>query len=210
MKMASKRVKIFPGELSRLQNKFLTWRESKKCSKYVELCYNIGSIHWFNSVDAPNETWSGSLNAALEILQIGVDIAQEIKYKMSYEQMTDYGYLLYWNEIHNGNEETRRKPLEWFLNCEKTAKNLKEKKLKESRICTLQVFLGLSHFLCHEYSQASEYFIKGFKYKIKNLCPEMLDEFLKKGAECMKILKKPKAYLMIMAEEIFVENDVKK
>ena len=201
--MASKRVKLSSKEeLKRLETRFLKWKGSKECSKYVELCFNLGASFYFNAES--EDAWNQADDKALETFQIGVNIASKIKYKLSFDQMTDYGRLLYWKEDRNeSTPATKRKPLEWFLYCLKTAKRLKQK-----QICIIEIYLGMSYFLCQEYSQASKYFLKGLEYKVSNIENDLLGEFFTKGAECMKILKKPKAYLKIMTEAIYVDEDI--
>ena len=191
--MASKRAKFTSqSELKRFQAKYSSWKGSKKCSKYVELCLNLGACYDFTSEKNPDEEWNSNFDKALEIFEEGVEIAKEIKFKIVFERMIDYGELLYWREIHHENIDTRYKPLEWFSYCLETSKKLKV--LQQS---IFEAWLGLSMFLIQAYQPAYEFFIKGLDYKFANLHDEVKLEFLRKGAECMRILKKRKEYLKI-------------
>ena len=65
-----------------LQRQYVSWRGSRKTSKFVELSFQLGQGFLAQDNDR---------RRALETMKQGIDIAKDIGYKLKFLQMVNYG-----------------------------------------------------------------------------------------------------------------------
>ena len=79
------------AEVESLEQKVTSWKVSRKSGKFVELCFKLGQAY----------TKAVQRKKAIIAYQQGITIAHEINFKMTFEQMIEYGKLLLEGEDSN-------------------------------------------------------------------------------------------------------------
>jgi len=176
----------------KLQKKYDNWQGSKHSTKYIDLCYKLAKC-----------STNRNTTSHLEILQNMVDIAKEISFKLSFEQMIMYSEKLIkpddsFAPVLSSYEKGEKPNQSYFKNLEWICNSLTEMKARNFRpkqITECEAHVAIAYYKCKNYPKAYHYFMKSLDYKCRNLSDNMIFAFLMCGIDTMKELNKKEELL---------------
>ena len=200
-----------------LDYKFKNWTGSKKSDKFIDLCFDLGksyvekndelikALKELDYEDTENKVdCNDHRKKALIYMQMGVDIAEEIKHDLNFDQMIDYGHLLLRGPISSmslleycedlvPNARTK-KAMKWLEKC---LCKMESKKFRPKQINICEALLAIAYYQNKKGLHAFEYFVKSLDQKSRHLPNHILWDFLKCGIDTLKSLGKKEELIQL-------------
>ena len=181
------------GSHYKLLKKYEKWEATLKNPKYIDLCFRLGK----SCVELDER------KKALEIFQEMVDTAQEIDFKLTFEQMILFSEMLikpesngapvldkYKKDLDPSQQDIYR--LGWICN---SLDEMKSRNFRPKQITECEAHAAIAYYRCQNYRGAYNYFMKSLDYKSRNLSDGILFDFISCGVDNMIMLNKKEELL---------------
>ena len=181
------------GSHYKLLKKYEKWEATLKNPKYIDLCFRLGK----SCVELDER------KKALEIFQEMVDTAQEIDFKLSFEQMILFSEMLIKPESNRAPVLDKYKKgldpsqqdiyrLGWICN---SLEEMKSRNFRPKQITECEAHTAIAYYRCQNYRGAYCHFMKSLDYKSRNLSDGILFDFISCGVDNMIMLNKKEELL---------------
>ena len=189
-------------KIAQLKKKYDNWGPSTKNPQYVDLCFKLGKCYAEFKLGKTYAELQELRKKAFDILQIMVNTAREIDFKLCFEQMILYSELLIkpdpnlapsFNRYQKGPPSKEElKTLNWVCN---SLAEMKSRNFRPKQISECEIHVAIAYYKCKNFVKAYDYFMLSFDYKSRNLSENIIWSFTCCGMETMKKLDKKEELL---------------
>ena len=182
-------------KIVQLKKKYDNWGPSTKNPKYVDLCFKLGKCYAEFKLGKTYAELIELRKKALDILQVMVNTAKEIDFKLCFEQMILYSEMLIkpdpnlapsFNQYGPPSKE-ELKTLNWICN---SLAEMKSRNFRPKQISECEIHVAIAYYKCQNFIKAYDYFMFSFDYKSRNLSENIIWSFTCCGMNTMKKLDK--------------------